>query len=370
MARARAETSLTLIRGGRITGQVVDSETNKPMSGVTVGVYSPAHPQNPGAVQTTITDAKGEYALRAPGGGEYVYVTGAPEGYFNCDAQEPTLEDGHWIEVNFALSPNHDKSLNGTVLDPSGDTVAGASVLCTDPDEGGPSGFTAVSDANGHFHFDHVRPNAEIRARWKDTATEKATKAPPPGQYVTLEVTPDGQFTLNVEVTDADGKPIPTASVRLDTSYGRFGEGTNPRAVAADGSTSFAPIFADRHCSIAADAPGYGPASAEVTAPARGGPHRQLLKIVLPKATSHISGVVLDDKNVPQPHVIVDMDRNNIAGARQTTTDDQGRFQFAAVPGTESRISIRPSYPGSFPPDEKKAKAGRGDVVLHRPSQK
>jgi protocatechuate 3,4-dioxygenase beta subunit len=63
-----------VIEGRPLRGVVVDSQTGKPIAGVPVGCYGPAHPRSGAAVESHKTDEQGRFTFHVPPGWQYVYV--------------------------------------------------------------------------------------------------------------------------------------------------------------------------------------------------------------------------------------------------------------------------------------------------------
>ena len=74
--RAGVETpaSMTIIRGRPLRGVVIDRETDKPVAGILVGCYGPAHPRSGAAVDAHKTDTQGRFTFHVPSGEQHVYL--------------------------------------------------------------------------------------------------------------------------------------------------------------------------------------------------------------------------------------------------------------------------------------------------------
>jgi hypothetical protein len=329
-----AVADMTLTHGGFVKGQVRDADSGKPIAGIHIGLYGPAKPRIAASILGADTDAQGNYAIRTPAGRQYVYVAqlmgNSPGPHF-----EPEVLDGQTTIVNFDLPPDRAStiSINGTVLNPSGQPVAGADVTCDDPDSPEPivSTESATTDAGGHFQLRGVKAGSQIRVRSKDQtlATESPISVHPQTHDLAIRLSAGAQFMLVVKVTDVAGAAIPAATVQLNIMNGRFGEG-QVHPVDADGVVSLESLWTDNHYFLEAQAPGYGVNQAKVETPAQANPRRQTLTLVLKKATSIIAGSVVDAQGNPAPDVKVSINGSK-TGAHDTRTDAQGHFSFNVV---------------------------------------
>jgi protocatechuate 3,4-dioxygenase beta subunit len=348
--------------------------SGKPIAGIHIGLYGPAKPRIAASILGADTDAQGNYAIRTPPGKQYVYIAQAmgnsPRPHF-----EPDVFDGQTTIVNFDLSPDRSSTIriNGTVLNPSGQPVAGADVTCDDPDSPEPfvSTESAITDAGGHFQLRDVKAGSQIRVRSKDQtlATDAPISVLPQTHEITIRLSAGAQFMLIVKVTDVTGAVIPDASVQLTIMNGRFGEGEGQgHPVDANGVVSLESLWTDNRYFLDAQAPGYGVTQAKVDAPALANPGRQTLTLVLKQATSVIAGIVVDAQGKPAPGVRVDINDSK-TGARSTHTDSQGHFSFNVVDDARHVLVYLPHLgDDQSKPIYATANAGQTDVKLTLPA--
>jgi beta-lactamase regulating signal transducer with metallopeptidase domain len=171
---------LVVTDGRRLSGRVVDADTDKPMPGIPIGYYGPAAPRSGAMCLSATTDEKGEFALSVPPGPSYVYVMSGdytgPVREANVSVpenQDPTpilfrlskssRRPTHSIAVESkeivrpaedvakrrAEGLNRDECVSGVVVDPAGKPIAGARIFHT----GNPPDDYITSDDKGEFVF-------------------------------------------------------------------------------------------------------------------------------------------------------------------------------------------------------------------------
>lgn len=173
---ARADLVVTVAR--RLTGRVVDADTDEPMAGIQIGYYGPAAPRSGAMCLSATTDKRGEFELFVPPGPSHVYVMNGdyrgPVGEANVSVPEgqgaaPILfrlskvarrstrtfaVDRAIPRRGEAVNPipartNRDDCVSGVIVDPSGKPISGARIFHTGdaPDD------YITSDGKGEFVF-------------------------------------------------------------------------------------------------------------------------------------------------------------------------------------------------------------------------
>jgi beta-lactamase regulating signal transducer with metallopeptidase domain/protocatechuate 3,4-dioxygenase beta subunit len=79
-ANETAAADFRVAPGRRLSGQVIDAETNAPLARVCVGYYGSARPRSGAACLMVKTDAQGRFQFFVPPGGSFVYVAQSFEG--------------------------------------------------------------------------------------------------------------------------------------------------------------------------------------------------------------------------------------------------------------------------------------------------
>src|SRR6185503_19057043 len=95
------------------------------------------------------------------------------------------------------------------------------------------------------------------------------------------------------------------ARVSLTTMTGRFGMGTGPQPVDANGGFTFEQLRPDQQHSISAEAPHFGRASSGTISFKPGETTVELKPLTLKPANSIVTGVVVDENNQPVVGVTV-----------------------------------------------------------------
>ncbi|MGH9244209.1 MAG: S8 family serine peptidase [Acidimicrobiales bacterium] len=169
---------------GSLTGTVTDASTGEPIAGATVSLEVDGNPRS------TFTGADGTYAFSALPVGTYD-VTATAFGY-GSDTQSAEITEGATTTLDFTLDPAAAGSVSGTVTDPAGNGVAGATVTI----EGTP--LTTTTDADGNYAFASV----------------------PQGDY-TLTVSAGGCFAdTSVDITVAGDEVVDVELGRVTDAFG------------------------------------------------------------------------------------------------------------------------------------------------------
>lgn len=163
---SKAQEDLAYIRGLArskpgvvISGQVVRYRRNQqgnldtlPMAGIAVTIEGQT-------LETTETDAKGQYRVEGLPAGEYVVKVSLPEGLsIRGPEQKVNVADRGCAVVGFWLEP--DGRLSGRVLNPQGLPVNKAEIFISEADKERYRGFSdaAYSDEDGKYFFQRVPP--------------------------------------------------------------------------------------------------------------------------------------------------------------------------------------------------------------------
>ena len=356
-------------KGVLLTGKVTDKSTGKPVAGVLVGIYGPAHPRSGAAVQNATTDATGAYKLRVPAGAQYVYVMGIPDPS-SVRYERPsqgvtiTLKDDSATQ-DFALTPSLAQNLQpieGQVVDANGKPLANVSVSVAPVSDvpGAFGGTETQSDANGAFRVKMTASAVRLRAKLNNMATESTTLAQS-GQKVILRLKPNALMTIGGQVTDDGGKPLAGAVITLVEWVLDMGMGNVRTTSDAQGHYAFDGLYPDSRYSVSAEAGGYGTCSSEVTQ-YKPGSSNPLAALLLPRADSFVAGRVVDENGDPVAKQTVNL-QGRANKFQQVITDAQGHFRFDGVVNEPLDLYLYDET-GFSPP--KKTKAGTGDVIFVR----
>jgi len=164
--------NLTLIRGGFVTGRLIDRDTNEPLKGHLIRYTDASHPALKEChfthTNTTSTDENGYYCFRAAPGDVTISTTGTDEyeiNYFsttvNCSEYETITTADFYLQKAMTVT--------GKVLSTNGESVAGLRVFI--PQEklfhGGYAGLDdyVTTDAQGRFTINGLKEceNLELK---------------------------------------------------------------------------------------------------------------------------------------------------------------------------------------------------------------
>ena len=151
---------------------MTDKVSGKPIKGMQIGIYGPAHPQSSAAVQSAATGPDGTYELRVPPGRQYLYVMGAPGSSYEAPRQGLDVEvaENATETRDFTLTPSivqNLKPIRGHVVGPDGKPVAKAKILAAPlgMDPGLDMGNEIETDDHGDFTAQLPYASVRLRAR-------------------------------------------------------------------------------------------------------------------------------------------------------------------------------------------------------------
>ena len=250
-----------LSRGGFVKGQVQDAVTGKPIGGVYMGLYEPAKPGHTASGYGRTTDAEGRFEFHVLPGEQFPHVSASAKGYLPITDEEMRhfpLREGETVTANFKLEPHPVPLVEGTVVGPDGQPVAGATVIARSDDLSPLLDESIKTDSQGHFKL-RATPGMEFRARYQTLGTLAPTKAEP-DLPLELDLAAHSTFSLIVRLLDEEGAPVPKGSVDLITMTGSDwsgGFGGHPRPAGADGEVRYDSLHRDTQYTVSGEAVGY-----------------------------------------------------------------------------------------------------------------
>lgn len=314
---------------GTVTGRVVDSTTNQPVSGVFVELLSNG--------ATIRTDAAGNFTLtNVPAGSQTIIFMLA--GYTDVTVTANIVGGAINNLGTIAFSPNPTTGvIRGTVTDASNNQpLSGVTVAISGPSNGS---FTTGSD--GNFIFTKVNPGAVTITVSKTgyltvTGSVSVVACSISTINVRMTATTPQTGTIKGAITDAaNGQPLSGVTVNVTAS----GAYNRSATTGADGSYILTDI-PPGDFTIAISRPGYKTVTGSGTINAGG------TLIVSPKLAAagtsgtRLVGKVVDCANdLPVSGVIV-----SLSGTVSTTTDSQGIFLVENIPSGTYLLSL--SAPG------------------------
>jgi hypothetical protein len=108
--------------GVMIGGRVLETGTNAPINGASVGVYGGVNPASGAAVSSASTDENGVWKMRTLPGQSKVYLMGIPQ-EFKQDQQQRDMVIGEAGDVNLDFKLERLPKLSGRLLDENGNGI-------------------------------------------------------------------------------------------------------------------------------------------------------------------------------------------------------------------------------------------------------
>ncbi len=321
VAAPAANVVLTMARGGRIEGRVIDRATQQPITDFTV---SPLRRQNPsfgeGEKETHADD--GSFALEnVPPGTATLRV--AARGYVTATRGDIEVEEGRTVRgIDVTLERGAKLSGHVTAV---GKAVAG--VLVRAVSLTGSNLATGVSDADGQYSIDGI-PSGEqtFEFRKQGFITKRQNVETSATKDVHLDVELDRGRELRGRVVDKSGSAVAGASL---SAYSPTSE--NAQAISESDGSFVLEGLGDSRCSVQARKSGYVSATVRDVDVPQASP----LTITLDRGTA-ITGRVtgLPPSELGAVHV-------NASGADSSSsaqTDASGAFTLRGVP--DGRLTV------------------------------
>lgn len=325
--------NFTLIHGGVLTGTVTDPKTGQPIPQVGVFVLGPGGDQN------ARTGDDGRYTLHLPPGNQRVILESEP-GMTPDEQQFVDLAEGETKTVNFkSTAPVHPAVMQGVVIGPSGQPVAGAQVTAAAQSQQ-EQDTKQTTDAQGKFTFDKpgLMPDMRLYAAAGEFATSTGTLAAS-GRPLTLRLAANANVVIRGQVIDPDGRALSGASVMLFRQHpvGIGGIGIDTTKTDAAGRYAFTPVVPDAIYSAGVQATGFGYQFTKQVKGVAGKP-LNLAALTLPRADSFVGGTVVDVNGKPIAGADVSF---MSAGDAHTLTDKQGKFHLAGATRGKVILEVR-----------------------------
>lgn len=353
--------NLSLTPGIRVTGRITD-ESGKPVPDLLAYVNGPlSRPSNQEIYLVDVpatVDAQGNYSTYVPVGKSKISVRGSGRSSDIRAKEQPVVAvAGKPQVVNITVS----RAFTIAFVDETGAPIVGMSVSFY-PDSAArkiaPNSFNSGDQTNAQgrvnlTNFDSgffrgrlgermiggrfTRRGSQFQVQ---TGTQTASAI---NGTVTLMVSkePDAYLTGRV-VSQADGKPIPGAYLRVSVLDGEGIYGLDDISVTADTEGRFhIPLTMESRYDLYARADGYARSSglAENYIPKRG-EDRNLGDIALLAAEGTVSGQILSEGGLPTSKMLVYV-KGNKTGISSCITDTQGRFILKnIVPGEHMTLEV------------------------------
>jgi len=231
------DVNLKLIKGGIISGKVIDKDTNEPISGQWIAINDRSRPGPD--FSSTYSGKDGTFQIRATPGKVKVYSNMPQQGYESVSPMErvvDVVEGGTVTDVNFEFKKVKTFTVKGTVFTSDGDPVVGA--IIADAWEWYKQ--IAVSDKDGKFTISGLRQGQKItvKADQKELHLRGSTEIQVSSDE-DIEIITEQYETTNVtgRVVNRKGEPIASADMIIMRHEGEITTGTS--AGIADGSGNY-----------------------------------------------------------------------------------------------------------------------------------
>jgi RNA polymerase sigma factor (sigma-70 family) len=357
---AVAKVQIPIERLVTITGRVVDARTGDAIAGISLHCYQLKEGMYLHSIATAQTGQDGHYSLAAQPGSITIRPERVPKTYrLPYPSESPTLEvkaDRAWPDLKLAPAT----ALDGLVVDPSGQPVAGADVFLLET-EGNWSrrpNERVRTGLDGTFHIDQLDPDERLSlwARTRDATTDGVVVVCPGDVKgkLTLTIDPQLAFRIGGTATASDGKKLAGAKVMLwwtrpyATTQARM-KGMSTSSVLetystdADGAFDFQGLWPKVDYKIVVQARGHTEAEMPgITG--RPGQAQNLGALVLIDTTGHIAGRVVDSDGRPVSGAAV-FNHGDASEPVAASTDAQGRFRLEGLlPGTKYAFVRKEGY--------------------------
>ena len=323
-----SDIDLTLIRGGFITGQVTDRDTNEPIADHHIGFYDDARPESQVQSHGATTDENGTYRFRAAPGRALVFA-GAPQGYLDVGETRRYVDvvEGKSVTVDFQFSKGVE--LAGRVLTEADEPVPGAWI--TDISHKAVSYMEyGRSDELGEFAVPGLRVGQKLRLKAEQTELGLRGTAEvevQPGTPIKIRMGQYERVKVFGRVVNHRGEPMPSVNIDLMHWDPLRHMGSSSTVAVTDGDGQFRGIglIVGDEYTISANAEGYREEETEMfTATAE---LTQITDLVLLPVVNQffIEGNITDTSGKP-----VNGARLYISQPewRETLTDENGVFRF------------------------------------------
>lgn len=352
-------TTLELTKGGAVEITVIDSATEKPVSGAQVNLRCEENDQR----QQAKTDESGIAKKQLLPGTYRVSAYGQGYRYMN-DVGTVVVENNKTAALTVQLGGQ--SKVAGVVLDPDDKPFSGAEIRMV-PNSGQQQGITSdekgqfkmawdpeqLSWAQGEFYLIAASPDqnlAGVTLIAEDTkeATIKLQKG----------------VEIKGKVLNAEGQPIPAARVNLYFRGSRFGSSFGKDGQTNDqGEYTFTAIAPEQKYSVNINnAKGYGTDSVDVQ-PGLGQSSLAVEDIVLRVADQKLSGQVVDVDGKGLPNVRLYCYGQGQPNLNSKTGED-GKFAFDNVCSGEISISANYNQGSDYMYGNVRTEGGAEDVTI------
>ena len=359
--------------GASVDVSVIDDQ-QKPLAGATVKLMDQSE-------RTAQTSAEGKVTL-GPVQPGWVAVSASAPGFANSGGLTTIGSAGAHATLTIAMKKG--VAVSGKVIDESGKPIAKVRVIAQgDASWGGWGGRepdAETTNDKGEFAFAALPAGltklVAMDGEHAPAASEPVKIGTAPITGVTITMTPGG--VVAGKVVDADGKPVPFATVRV-AGAGRAQAITAARQSTTDKDGAFEVRGLSR-LTLQARAESEIAASKLVPIDLTAKPRLDNVTLML-DVTGTIAGIVVDEKGKPVPEVSVNAYPDMLAGAKaenaalagfsSATTDGEGHFVIRGLPDDQYRLWATRAFGadgGAWSRNSTPARVGDQNARLELPS--
>jgi 5-hydroxyisourate hydrolase-like protein (transthyretin family) len=323
-------------KGGIIEVVVREEATKKPLQNIRVSAYSES------SSGQGWTNSDGLARIRVPADEFNIYRSAPDYSYYRSD-NLIAVTKGQTTKLEILL--DRKTGTSGTVLDESGQPVAGALVRAH------PFGDEVITDTNGRFEigFDQRRPAQYLFARHTESNLAAIVSAKD-SEPIKISLKP--ALSISGQVTDANGVWIPAARLSLCVNVTNCLSVFGPELLADENGRyeikAVPPQKEGFNYRISVFAAGYGPKEYKrISITGEPGTPVEMNTLVLQPADQSISGIVVDAEGKPAAGVPIFL--HGFGGMDQpdksTATDNNGRFTINRI--CKGQLRLQASFSSS-----------------------
>ena len=316
---------LTLVRGGFITGRVIDQDTSEPIANHHISFHDAPVRNRRQPVTDAETDEIGTYRFRAAPGRALVFVS-APHGYLDVGQTRKYVDvvEGENVVADFQFSKGAE--LAGRVLTEAGEPVAGVKI--TDMRER----YKEYGKSNelGAFTVRGLRVGQKLTLKAEHTGLGLRGTAE-------VEVQPNGSVDIRLQsyvrtkisgrVVNREGEPMPSVNIDLMRWDPLRNMGTSSTVAVTDGGGWFRGIglIVGDEYTVSAKAEGYREAETEMFTATAEMTQIADLELLPVLGQFFIEGRIMDSAGKPVRGARLNIQYPEF---KQTFTDENGTFRF------------------------------------------
>ena len=375
---AAENVDISVEKGGTVSGvtievemkvifevEVTDGATGKPAAQAYVFI---SREGRSGRSEAGRTDKNGVYRARVAPGDYRIHVD--KDGYV-ADGLEKTYTVGAGETTRAVVTLSPPPKVTGTVVDDSGNPVAGAAVTVV----GSGSYGAAKAGADGKFRMDYTPPrygesrlsedtsrNASyLVARHKERNLAAMVEIEDPSKPFEIRMKPG--CAIAGRVVGSGGKPIAGARVSIMLKGETWSSSVeNELPTDADGRYEVKALPGDMPYDISAGAKDYGSKTTMVDLDGMEGERSEVEDIVLAFAAASLSGIVVGPNGTPVHGAQIYVHGDEQPQGITTQTDKEGKFKASGL--VEGEVFVSASRATSNMWGSVTAKAGDENVKI------